>query len=107
VDKTRINYSISESSNDAHIGLLSGKALSNRGSVSASKTYQRQKEALFDEKVFYQLKNAQAVAVAYDGINPLPPTYLFLKPDFMPTHLTWFEQEKIAFNPGQAAGAAA
>lgn len=107
VDKTRINYSISESSNDAHIGLLSGKASSNRGSVSASKIYQRQKEALFDDKVFYQLKNAQAVAVAYDGINPLPPTYLFLKPDFMPTHLTWFEQEEIGFNPEQAAGAGA
>jgi hypothetical protein len=107
VDKTRINYSISESSNDAHVGLLSGKASSNRASVSASKTYQRQKEALFDDKVFYQLKNAQAVAVAYDGINPLPPTYLFLKPDFMPTEQTWFEQNESGFDPQRAPGVAA
>jgi hypothetical protein len=107
VDKTRINYSISESSNDAHVGLLSGKASSNRASVSASKSYQRQKEALFDDKIFYQLKNAQAVAVAYDGINPLPPTYLFLKPDFMPTELTWFEQNESGFDPQRASGVAA
>lgn len=81
VDKTRINYSISESSNDAHVGLLSGKASSNRASVSASKTYQRQKEVLFDDKVFYQLKNAQAVAVAYDGIcnRRLSETALFAR----------------------------
>lgn len=97
VEKTRINYSISESSNDAHVGLLSGRASSNRSSVSASKTYQRQREPLFEDRVFYQLKNAQAVAVAYDGFNPLPPTYLFLKPDFLPIHSTWFEQEhKVA-----------
>lgn len=106
-DKTRINYSISESSNDAHVGMLSGRASSNRASVSASKTYQRQKEPLFDDKAFYQLKNAQAIAVAYDGINPLPPTYLFLKPDFMPMQMTWFEQEELGFSPGRAAGVAA
>jgi hypothetical protein len=102
-DKTRINYSISENSNDAHIGMLSGKASANRATVSASKTYQKQKEALFDDKAFYQLKNAQSITVAYDGINPLPPTYCFLKPDFMPTDLTWFEQEAAGFDPHRIA----
>lgn len=98
-EKTRINYSLSENSNDAHVGLLSGKASANRATVSTSKTYQKQKEALFEDKVFYQLKNAQSIAIAYDGINPLPPTYCFLKPDFMPTHMTWFEQEAVGFDP--------
>lgn len=98
-ERTRINYSLSESSNDAYVGLLSGKASSNRATVSTSKTYQKQKESLFEDKVFYQLKNAQAVAIAYDGINPLSPTYCFLKPDFMPTQMTWFEQEAVGFDP--------
>ncbi len=101
-DKTKINFSIAENSNDAHVGLLSGKASSNKSSITASKTYQRQKEPLFDEKAFYQLKNAQSITVAYDGINPLPPTYCFLKPDFLPTSMTWFEQEAIGFDPRRA-----
>lgn len=102
-EKTRINYSISETSNDANVGMLSGKASSNRASVSASKSYQKQKDALFDDKAFYQLKNAQSITVAYDGINPLPPTYCFLKPDFMPTDMTWFEQQAVGFDPVRAA----
>jgi type IV secretory pathway TraG/TraD family ATPase VirD4 len=102
-EKTRINYSLSENSNDAHIGMLSGKASANRATVSASKTYQKQKEALFEDKAFYQLKNAQSITVAYDGINPLPPTYCFLKPDFMSKHMTWFEQEAAGFDPHRVA----
>jgi hypothetical protein len=78
---------------------LSGKASSNRSSITTSKAYQRHKEPLFDEKVFYQLKNAQSITVAYDGINPLPPTYCFLKPVFLQMTMTGFDQESIGFNP--------
>ncbi len=102
-EKVRINYSVSESSNDAHVGLLSGKASANRSSISASKTYQRQKDYIFDERRFYALKNAQTITVAYDGINPLPPTYCFLKPDFLSLTMSWFDQEAIGFNPQRAA----
>lgn len=101
-EKVRINYSVSESSNDAHVGLLSGKASANRSSISASKTYQRQKDYVFDERRFYALKNAQTITVAYDGINPLPPTYCFLKPDFLPLTMSWFDQEAIGFDPRRA-----
>lgn len=61
-EKTRINYSLSENSNDAHVGLLSGKASANRATVSTSKTYQKQKEALFEDKVFYQLQGQGCAA---------------------------------------------
>jgi hypothetical protein len=98
-ERVRINYSVSESSNDAHVGLLSGKATANRSSVSTSKTYQKQKDSLFDEKAFYSLKNAQSIALAYDGVNPLPPTYCMLKPDFLPIGMSWFEQEAMSFDP--------
>jgi len=101
-DKVRMNYNISENSNDAHIGFLSGRATANKATVSASKSYQKHKDVLFEDKVFYQLKNAQAIAIAYDGINPLAPTYCFLKPDFMPRQMTWFEQQVIDFDPERA-----
>jgi type IV secretory system conjugative DNA transfer VirD4/TraG family protein len=99
VDKTKISYTVAESNNNAQVGWLSGRTSSNKGSVSASKHYQKSKEPLFEERAFLELKNAQAIAVVFDRIHPLPATYCYLKPDFMPLHMTWFEQERINFRP--------
>jgi hypothetical protein len=98
-DRTQISYTVSESGSNANVGWLSGRTSSSKGSVSASKQYQKRKEPLFEEKVFFDLKNAQAVVVAFDGVTPLPPTYCYLKPEFLPVSMTWFEQERIAFDP--------
>ena len=98
-DRTRISYTVSESSTNANVGWLSGRTASSRGSVSASKQYQKHKEPLFEEKVFFDLKNAQAVVVAFNGVSPLPATYCYLKLDFLPMTMTWFDQERIAFDP--------
>ncbi len=100
-DRTRISYTVSESSTNANVGLLSGRTSSSKGSVSASKQYQKHKEPLFEEKVFFDLKNAQSIVVAFDGISPLPPTYCYLKPDFLPGNMSWFEQEEIGFDPNK------
>ena len=37
--------------------------------------------------------------VAFDGVSPLSPTFCYLKPDFLPIQMTWFEQERIGFDP--------
>ncbi len=98
-DKTKISYTVSESSSNANVGWLSGRTSSSKGSVSASKQYQKHKEPLFDENVFFELKNAQAIVVAFNGISPLPPTYCYLKLDFLLVTMTWFDQERIEFDP--------
>jgi hypothetical protein len=98
-DKTKVSYTVSESSSNANVGWLSGRTSSSKGSVSASKQYQKHKEPLFEENVFFDLKNAQAIVIAFDGISPLPPTYCYLKLDFLPVMMTWFDQERIAFDP--------
>jgi hypothetical protein len=98
-DRTRISYTVSESSNNANVGWVSGRTSSHKGSVSASKQYQKQKELLFEERIFFELKNAQAVCCIFDGVTPQPATYCYLKPDFLPVNMTWFEQEKIGFDP--------
>jgi hypothetical protein len=103
-DRTRISYTVSESSANANVGWLSGRTSANKGSVSASKQYQKHKEPLFDELVFFELKNAQAIVVAFDGIAPLSATYCYLKPDFMPLSMTWFDQAQINFDPQEAHG---
>jgi len=98
-DRTRISYTVSESSTNANVGWLSGRTSSSKGSVSASKQYQKHAEPLFEEKVFFDLKNAQSIVVTFDGVSPLPPTYCYLKPDFLPITMSWFDQERIAFDP--------
>ncbi len=98
-DRTHISYTVSESSSNANVGWLSGRTSSSKGSVSASKQYQKRKEPLFEEKSFFDLKNAQAIVSAFDGVSPLPPTYCYLKPDFLPLSMTWFDQEEIGFDP--------
>ncbi|MGC2161512.1 MAG: TraM recognition domain-containing protein [Silvibacterium sp.] len=98
-DRTRISYTVSESSTNANVSWLSGRTSSSKGSVSASKQYQKHKEPLFEEKAFFDLKNAQSVVVVFDGVAPLPPTYCYLKPDFLPVTMSWFDQEQIDFEP--------
>jgi hypothetical protein len=98
-DRTRISYTVSESSTNANVSWLSGRTSSSKGSVSASKQYQKHKEPLFEEKAFFDLRNAQSVAVIFDGVSPLPPTYCYLKPDFLPVTMSWFDQERIGFDP--------
>ena len=105
-DRTRISYTVSESSSNANVGWLSGRTSSNKGSVSASKQYQKHKEPLFEEKAFFELKNAQSIVVAFDGVSPLAATYCYLKPDFLPVNMTWFDQERIGFDPHAVEGRA-
>jgi TraM recognition site of TraD and TraG len=100
-DRTRIGYTLSETSTNANVGWLSGRTSASKGSVAAVKQYQKQKEPVFEEKVFFDLKNAQSIVIAFDGISPLPATYCYLKPDFLPITMNWFEQEKIDFDPGR------
>lgn len=98
-DRTRIGYTLSETSADANVGWLSGRTSASKGSVAAVKQYNKQKEPVFEEKVFFDLKNAQSIVVAFDGVSPQPATYCYLKPDFLPVSMNWFEQEKINFDP--------
>jgi hypothetical protein len=48
-ERTHISYTVSESSTNANVGWLSGRTSSNRGTVSASKQYQKRREPPFDE----------------------------------------------------------
>jgi hypothetical protein len=102
-DRTRIGYTLSETSTNANVGWLSGRTSASKGSVAAVKQYQKQKEPVFEEKVFFDLKNAQSIVVAFDGVSPMPATYCYLKPDFLPIAINWFEQEKIDFDPARVS----
>ncbi len=73
--------------------MLTGRATSHKATlISTSKSYNSQILPTFEPKIFTELKNAQAIVLAYDGLNPLPPTYCFLKPYYRDTNLSYFEQ---------------
>ena len=91
-DKLKASYNLTESGHDARISLLTGKALSHRANISASKSYSPYTDYRFDIKTFMELHNAQSVAMAYDGTNPLPPTFCYLKPYYNDPNKSYFEQ---------------
>jgi hypothetical protein len=90
-DKLKAHYSISEAGRDAHISLLTGRATAGKQSLSASKSYAPHNDYTFAPRVFTELQNAQAVALPYDGVNPLPPQYCYLKPHYLDPQVSYFD----------------
>ena len=87
----RPNYSISENDQDARVSILTGRATAHRATLSTSKSYNTQMLPTFEPKVFSELKNAQAIVLAYDGLNPLPPTFCYLKPYYLDPDVSYFD----------------
>src|SRR5579863_1150899 len=91
-DQWKVNYNISESGHDARVSLWTGKSVAHKANVTTSKSYNTQSDARFDFKTFTEMKNAQSVILAYDGLNPLPPTFMYLKPYFNDVNKSYFRQ---------------
>jgi hypothetical protein len=91
-DQWKVNYNISESGHDARVSLWTGKAIAHKANVTTSKSYNTQSDYRFDLKTFMELKNAQAVTLAYDGFNPMPPMLMYLKPYFNDVNKSYFKQ---------------
>jgi hypothetical protein len=75
------------------VSYLTGKPLADKAHISTSKTYSQQRDYRFDMKTFTELKNAQSITLAYDGLNPLPPMFCYLNPTSTmstnPTFANW------------------
>jgi hypothetical protein len=91
-DQLKVNYSLSESGHDTKVSWLTGKALSHRANITASKTYNTHNDFRFDMKTFTELRNAQSITVAYDGLNPMPPMFCYLKPYYNDLNHSYFKQ---------------
>lgn len=58
--------------------VVTGKSLADKAHISTSKTYNQQRDYRFDRKTFTELRNAQSITLAYDGLDPLPPMFCVL-----------------------------
>ena len=91
-DQLKISYSLSESGHDTKVSWLTGKALSHKANLIASKSYNTQTDYRFDMKTFTELRNAQSVTIAYDGLNSAPPLFCYLKPYYNDPNRSYFQQ---------------
>jgi hypothetical protein len=91
-DQLKASYSLSESGHDTKVSWLTGKALSHKANLIASKSYNTQTDYRFDMKTFTELRNAQSVTIAYDGLNPSPPMLCYLKPYYNDPNQSYFQQ---------------
>jgi hypothetical protein len=91
-DQLKVSYSLSESGHDTKVSWLTGKALSHKANLVASKSYNTQADYRFDMKTFTELRNAQCVTIAYDGLNSSPPMFCYLKPYYNDPNRSYFQQ---------------
>ena len=90
-DRLKARYSLGESGEGAHISLLTGRAAAAKHTLSATKTYSWESDYVFPARVFTELQNAQAVVLPYDGVNPLPPQFCYLKPHYLDVQTSYFD----------------
>ena len=91
-EQFKLNFSLSESGQDAKVSILTGRSVAHKTTLSASKSYNLQRDFVFEPKIFAELKNAESIVLAYDGVNPLPPSFCYLKPYYLDPNLNYFEQ---------------
>jgi hypothetical protein len=94
-EQLRPQYSMSESGQDARVSVLTGLSTAQRSSVTASRGYHVHRDLVFEPKAFSELKNAQAIVLAYTGSDPLPPTLCYLKPWYLDPNISYFDQVKM------------
>ena len=90
VAKIKPSYTITESSKQSEVSMLSAQAGGIAGSVGASKSFREQREAVFQPREFSLLSNCQAICLPYDGARSLPATRVYLKPHYLPRSLPYW-----------------
>jgi hypothetical protein len=85
--RTKIFLTLSDDFSAKSASELCGKA-----NLIASKSYNTQTDYRFDMKTFTELRNAQSVTIAYDGLNSSAPMFCYLKPYYNDPNQSYFEQ---------------
>lgn len=91
VERLKPSYALTEAGQHARVSLLTGRATAPTTTLTASKTYATQLEDRCPPRLFSELQNQQAIALVYDGRNPHPPTFCYLKPAYLDPQVSYFD----------------
>ena len=94
VMKTQPSYTFTETTGRPEFSLLSGRAGGGRGTIGASKSFQRSMQPVFTPREFSLLANYQAVCLPYDGVKSLPARRVYLKPHYLPRNKGYWRLRK-------------
>lgn len=90
-ERLKPSYQLTEAGQDARVSLFTGRAAAPKSTVTASKNYSFVMDYVFQPKVFAELQNGQAIVLPYDGLNPKPPTFCYLKPHYLDVQTSYFD----------------
>jgi hypothetical protein len=91
VERLKASYTLTEAGQQTTVSHLTATPTAQQATMSAAKGYRYQFEPAFQPAAFSQLRNAQAIVLGYDGFSPWPPTYCWLKPDFLDANTSYFD----------------
>ncbi len=94
VMKTQPSYTFTETTGRPEFSLLSGRAGGGRGTIGASKSFQRSMQPMFTPREFTLLANYQAICLPYDGVKSLPARRVYLKPHYLPRNKGYWRLRK-------------
>ncbi|MCY4399495.1 MAG: TraM recognition domain-containing protein [Gemmatimonadetes bacterium] len=94
VMKTQPSYTFTETTGRPEFSLLSGRAGGGRGTIGASKSFQRSMQPVFTPREFTLLANYQAICLPYDGVKSLPARRVYLKPHYLPRNKGYWRLRK-------------
>src|SRR5207248_7097117 len=77
-EQLKLSYSLSENDQDARVSVLTGRATAHKATITTSKSYNLQRDWMFEPKIFSEVKNAQSIVLAYDVVNSLPASHCYL-----------------------------
>lgn len=78
-EQLKLSYSLSENDQDARVSVLTGRATAHKATISTSKSYNLQRDWVFEAKVFSELKNAQYDHAHLRWVDPLIASGCYVK----------------------------
>ena len=66
-EQLEAQLNLSENDQDARVSVLTGRGTAHKATISTSKSYNLQRDWMFESKVFSDLKNAQSIVLAYEA----------------------------------------
>ena len=88
-ERLKASYTITEAGQDARVSMLTGRPAA-QSTVSREDVQPRARLRVPAEGLRRTAERA-GIVLPYDGLNPQPPTYCYLKPHYLDVQTSYFD----------------